>query len=380
MSAELSPRIGYIGAGWTERVQIPAFTLGGLIPQAIASGQRPNAERVAEKFNIPEVYGDWRELVNSPNVEIVSICTPPWLHKEMAIAALEAGKHVICEKPMALSLEDARAVADLAEQRAAAVQIGFMRRFDPGYAAGQRRIAAGEIGAVETFRALSRDTHPPSPQFIRSSGGIFLDMAIHDFDLARFLVGEVEEVQSWGSVLIDPAFAEAGDVDTAATLLRFAGGALGVVETARRSAWGYDIRTEVAGARGKLVIEAAQKTPLLFSRRFGFEGDHYESFPDRFAEAYRNQFEAFVTALQMGKTPTPGPRDALAALRIALAVRRSLHEGRPVRLSEINDVNVVANAGPIRSPVVISEDAQFRKAADRHLADERRAGVLIHLN
>jgi myo-inositol 2-dehydrogenase / D-chiro-inositol 1-dehydrogenase len=127
-----------------------------------------------------------------------------------------------------------------------------MRRYDPGYAAGKARIEAGELGRIEIFRALSRDTHPPPVEFLRHSGGIFLDMAVHDLDLARFLVGEVEEVHSWGANLLDARFAESNVIDTAVTMLRFENGALGVVETARHSEWGYDIRTELAGASGKV--------------------------------------------------------------------------------------------------------------------------------
>jgi myo-inositol 2-dehydrogenase / D-chiro-inositol 1-dehydrogenase len=136
----------------------------------------------------------------------------------------------------------------------------------PGYARAKKKIEAGELGRIELFRALGRDTYPPSLEFLLGSGGIFLDMAVHDFDLARFLVGEVEEVQAWGTVLVEEKFAKAKDADTAVTLLRFVNGALGVVETSHHSSWGYDIRTEVAGAIGKVVVEAPQKTPLLFAR------------------------------------------------------------------------------------------------------------------
>jgi myo-inositol 2-dehydrogenase/D-chiro-inositol 1-dehydrogenase len=167
------------------------------------------------------------------------------------------------------------------------------------------------------------------------SGGLFLDMAVHDLDLARFLVGEVEEVYSWGDVLIDERFAKAKDADTAATLLKFKNGVLGVVETSRRSNWGYDIRTEVAGALGKVVVEAPQKTPLLFAKDFASSFDHYENFPDRFEIAYRLQLEAFFDALRGSRTPTPGPEDALETLRLAVAVTKSWKERRPVSVSEI---------------------------------------------
>jgi myo-inositol 2-dehydrogenase/D-chiro-inositol 1-dehydrogenase len=176
---------------------------------------------------------------------------------------------------------------------------------------------------------------PPSLKFLLSSGGLFLDMAVHDLDLARFLVGEVEEVQAWGSVLIDERFAQANDADTAVTLLRFNNGVLGVTETSRRSNWGYDIRTEVAGSIGKVVIEAPQKTPLLFARDFASSYDHFANFPERFDQAYRLQLEAFFRDLQAGRKPSPGPEDALETLRLAIAVTKSWREGRPVKVSEI---------------------------------------------
>ena len=162
-------------------------------------------------------------------------------------------------------------------------------------------------------------------------------MAVHDLDLARFLVGEVEEVHAWASVLFDDRFAQADDFDTAVTMLRFRNGALGVVETARHSAWGYDIRTEVAGAVGKVVVDGGQKTPATHLRRFGSEGDLYESFPDRFEVAYRRELEAFFADLAAGRTPAPGPDDALETLRLAVAVTRSWREGRPVRVDEVTD-------------------------------------------
>jgi len=145
----------------------------------------------------------------------------------------------------------------------------------------------------------------------------------------------VEEVNAWAAVLAEPRFAEAGDFDTALAMLRFENGAMGVVETARHSPWGYDIRTEVAGAAGKVVIEDLQKTAATFSHDFGFHGDHFESFPDRFATAFRAELEAFVEAVREGRAPTPGAEDALETLRLALACARSQAEGRPVRVAEV---------------------------------------------
>ncbi len=278
---------------------------------------------------------DIESAITDSAVDAVLIATPTATHAHLIEVAANAGKAIWCEKPIALDLDETQRIVALVHEKRVPVQIGFMRRFDPGYQAAKRKIEAGELGRIETFRALSRDTYPPPLQFLQGSGGIFLDMAVHDFDLARYLVGEVEEVQAWGATLIDERFRQAEDADTAVTLLRFANGALGVVETGRRSAWGYDIRTEVAGSDGKVVVEAAQKTPMTFSRRFGYEGDHFESFPDRFAAAYRLQMEAFFEALRAGLLPSPGPADALETQRLALAATRSWREGRPVRVADV---------------------------------------------
>ncbi len=278
---------------------------------------------------------DVEQAIAHPAVDALVIVTPTDTHARLLELAAHAGKAVFSEKPIALNLAETTRIVHLIQERGIPVQLGFMRRFDPGYARAKQKIEAGELGRIELFRALSRDTYPPSLEFLLGSGGIFLDMAVHDLDLARFLVGEVEEVQSWGTVLVDEKFTKANDADTAVTMLKFANGALGVVETARHSNWGYDIRTEVAGAIGKVVVEAPQKTPLLFAKDFGSSFDHFENFPDRFAAAYRLELEAFFAALVEGKQPSPGPQDALETLRLALAAAKSWREKRPVKISEI---------------------------------------------
>jgi myo-inositol 2-dehydrogenase / D-chiro-inositol 1-dehydrogenase len=309
--------------------------LSGVRVVAVADPNGEAAERGKVLASAEIALTDIEKAVSHPGVDAVVIVTPTETHARLIEIAVEAGKAVFSEKPIALDLAETSRVVRLAQEKGASVQIGFMRRFDPGYSTAKAKIAAGELGKLETFRALSRDTYPPSLNFLLSSGGLFLDMAVHDLDLARFLVGEVDEVQAWGSVLIDERFAQASDADTAVTLLRFKNGVLGVTETSRRSNWGYDIRTEVAGSIGKVVIEAPQKTPLLFARDFASSYDHFENFPERFDKAYRLQLESFFQALQAGRKPSPGPEDALETLRLAIAVTKSWREGRPVKVSEI---------------------------------------------
>ena len=278
---------------------------------------------------------DQVEAINHPSVDAVVISTPTDTHARLIELASKAGKAVFSEKPIALDLAETRQVVQVVKEQKVPVQLGFMRRFDPGYARARAMIDAGELGKLETFRALSRDTYPPSYEFLLGSGGLFLDMSVHDLDLARFLVGEVDEVFAWGGVLIDERFARANDANTAVTILRFTNGVLGVAETSRRSNWSYDIRTEVAGAKGKVVVEAPQKTPIMFANDFRSSFDHYENFPDRFEAAYRLELEAFFKALRENRAPSPGPEDALETLRLAVAVTKSWRERRPVRVSEV---------------------------------------------
>ena len=278
---------------------------------------------------------DPRDAIKAAGVDAVIIVTPTSTHASLIEAAARAGKAVWSEKPIALELAETARVVQVVRETGMPLQLGFMRRFDPGYAAAKARIETGELGRIEQFRALSRDTYPPPVEFLYDAGGIFLDMAVHDLDLARFLVGEVAEVHAWAAVLAEPRFAEADDFDTALAMLRFENGAMGVIETARHSPWGYDIRTEVAGAEGKVVIEDVQKTAATFSHDFGFHGDHFESFPDRFERGFRLELEAFIEAVREGREPTPGPEDALETLRLAIACTRSRAEGRPVKLSEV---------------------------------------------
>jgi myo-inositol 2-dehydrogenase/D-chiro-inositol 1-dehydrogenase len=309
--------------------------LSGVKVLVVADPSAERAERGRAMVGGELALTDPAKAIEHASVDAVVIATPTDTHARLIEVAANAGKAVFSEKPIALDLAETQRIVQIVRERKVPVQLGFMRRYDPGYAKAKTKIAAGDLGKLETFRALSRDTYPPSQEFLFGSGGIFLDMAVHDLDLARFLVGEVEEVYAQGAVLIDERFAKAKDADTAVTLLKFQNGVLGVVETSRRSNWGYDIRTEVAGSVGKVVVEAAQKTPLLFAKDFSSSFDHYENFHDRFEVGYRLQLEAFFDSLRKGRTPTPGPEDALETLRLAVAVTKSWKEKRTVSVSEI---------------------------------------------
>jgi myo-inositol 2-dehydrogenase/D-chiro-inositol 1-dehydrogenase len=328
--------VAFLGAGRMGMTHLRNLvSIPGVHVRVVADTRLAAAQNGAAIIRAERTSDDLDATIHANDVDVVLIGTPTNTHADLIEKCVRASKPVWCEKPLALTLEDTRRVVEAAESSGVPVMIGFMRRFDPGYAAAKRKIEAGEVGRIERFRAISCDFTPPPLSYVRTSGGIFVDMLVHDFDLARFLVGEVEEVSAWGSVLIDPGYADAGDVDTAVAMLRFTSGALGVLEGSRRTTWGYDIRTEIAGSQARLVIEAPQKTPLLTSRCLGYAGDHYESFPDRFAAAYRAELDYFFECLRAGRAPAPGVRDALESLRVALAATKSMREGRPVKVAEI---------------------------------------------
>jgi myo-inositol 2-dehydrogenase/D-chiro-inositol 1-dehydrogenase len=328
--------VAFLGAGRMGTTHLRNLAgIPGVSVRVVADASLETARRGAELARAERAADDIGAAIQAADVDAVLICTPTATHAELIEQCVRAGKPAWCEKPVALTLAETQRVVELVEAAGVPMMIGFMRRFDPGYAAAKRAIEAGEVGRIERFRAVSCDFNPPPLAFVRTSGGIFVDMLVHDIDLARFLVGEIAEVSAWGDALIEPGYAEAGDVDTAVAMLRFENGALGVLEGSRRTTWGYDIRTEIAGSLARLVVEAHQKTPLQISRELGFAGDHYKSFPDRFDAAYRAELAYFFECLRAGTPPEPGPRDALASLRVALAATQSLKEGRPVRVDEM---------------------------------------------
>lgn len=282
-----------------------------------------------------KVTDDPESAILDSNVEAVIIVTPTNTHAHYIKLSAKSKRAIFCEKPVAIDLKETEEAMKLVEDMNVPFQIGFQRRYDPSYSRAKRLIEEGKLGKLEQFSSLTRDPAPPSIEYLRRSGGIFVDMAIHDFDIARFLMGEVEEVLSWGSVLIDPQIGDLGDVDTAVTLLKFKNSGLGVVENSRRAVYGYDIRAEIHGEKGKIVLEDLPKTHLWHHNENGFYGDQYYFFMDRFREAYYLELEAFFNAITRGEKPLPGPKDAIESLKISLAAKRSFIEKRPVKIDEI---------------------------------------------
>ena len=332
-------RIGIIGAG---RIgQLHARHLSMYVPEAdvvaVSDILESAASECATRWRIPEVYGGPEPILANPKIDAVLICTGTDTHAGLIKEAAGAGKHIFCEKPIALDLPSIDRALEAARSAGVCLQIGFNRRFDPNFREARRQVEAGEIGTPHVVRITSRDPAPPPLAYIEGSGGIFLDMTIHDFDMARYIVGdEVVEVFAQGSVLIDPEIEKAGDVDTAVVCLRFRNGALGVIDNSRQAVYGYDQRLEVLGEKGRVLVE----NPIPHTAvRSSADGNHTPPllpfFLERYADSFIEEVRLFVTSIQAGTPPAVSGEDGRVAVVMALAAQRSLREGRPIPLSEI---------------------------------------------
>lgn len=337
----MSPKInlGIIGAGRIGRVH--AENLAYRVPNAnvlaISDVHLPAAEQCAADFGIPQAYRDHQPVLADDRIDAVLICSSTDTHAQFITEAAQAGKHIFCEKPIALNLADIdRALAAVAAA-GVKLQIGFNRRFDPNFKQVRAEIAAGAVGEPHIVRITSRDPAPPPIEYIKVSGGIFLDMTIHDFDMARFLVdSEIEEVFVAAASLVDPAIGAAGDVDTAIITLKYANGALGAIDNSRQTAYGYDQRVEVFGSKG--MVAAENDTPHR-AVRSDAEGVHSAKplyfFLERYTAAYTAEMQSFVDVL-LNDAPVPVTgADGRAAVAIGLAAKKSWREKRPVKISEI---------------------------------------------
>jgi len=336
----MSIRMGLIGVGRMGKVfaGVLAFQLAEVDLVAIADPDGQVAQEAAARFGAASSYTDYRELLDRTDIEAVVIATPTATHARLIAETAAAGKHIFSEKPLSMSLPECDAALAAVERAGVKLQLGFMRRFDPAYVRAHEQITQGTIGSPVLFRSTSRDPYRTSLEFARreNSGGLILDMGVHDFDLARWLMGaEVEEVQSYGGALVYPELAEVGDIDNALINLRFTNGALGTIDVSRNAVYGYDIRTEVLGSAGGLLIGKLQQTATLVLTREGVSHDTVPYFMERFGEAYAAEVREFASCIQQDRIPGVGGYDARQATAIGIAATRSLDEGRPVRLSEI---------------------------------------------
>lgn len=336
MSAPIG--IGVVGAGriGSMHARLIARDVPGLALASVYDMSAEVAEAVAGDLGV-EVAPSAEELMASPSVDAIAICTSTDTHVDLLVAAVETGKPVFLEKPVSLHLEEVDRALEAVDRGGTFLQVGFNRRFDPGHASVCEAIAAGEIGELHVVRISSRDPGPPPLDYIRVSGGIFLDMTVHDFDMARFLTGsEVEEVYARGEVRVDPGIGEAGDLDTVALTLRHADRTLTTIDNSRHAAYGFDQRLEAFGSEGMAVSANPARHMGSVSTAAGTRSQPLPYFfLERYIPSYLGQWAAFESAVRGGRPSPVTGRDGREALVLGLAAWRSVHEGRPVRTDEI---------------------------------------------
>jgi myo-inositol 2-dehydrogenase/D-chiro-inositol 1-dehydrogenase len=331
-------KVGLIGAGRIGRVH--AENLVYRIPEAdlvaVADIFVEASERLAAELGVT-AYQDHRRILEDERVDAVLICSSTNTHAQFIEDAAGAGKQIFCEKPIALDLGKIDRALAAVEQAGVKLQIGFNRRFDPSFRRVHEIVAAGEIGEPHILRITSRDPAPPPIEYVRVSGGIFLDMTIHDFDMARFLMGrDVESVYTAGEVLVDPAIGQAGDVDTAVITLHFENGALGVIDNSRQAVYGYDQRVEVFGSGGLVTADNDYPNSARISDAQRVHRDlPLNFFMERYTESYANEIRAFVECIVQDTLPPVTGLDGRIPVVMGYAAQKSLAEGRPVRLDEI---------------------------------------------
>jgi scyllo-inositol 2-dehydrogenase (NAD+) len=333
--------IGVIGLGRLGRIyardlasRIPETRLvavSDVLPEAVAA--------VADEFDVAGRYLDPQDLIKDKNVDAVVIVSPTSTHKDLSIASTRAGKPTFCEKPPALNLTQTLEMKDAVNATGTFFQMGFMRRFDPGYAAAKARLTEGQIGKVVLFKSTSRDPYRTSLEYAdpKSSGGMIMDMGIHDFDLARFFMGEVKTVHAFGGTLAYPELETVGDLDNAVVSLVFADGRLGQVDLSRNGIYGYDISTELLGTEGTLRIGYLRETPLFVMKKNQISHDTVPHFMERFATAYATQLQDFARNVLEGRKAPITLDDGLGALRIAVAARQSQRTGQPVEVETVTE-------------------------------------------
>ncbi len=332
-------RLAVIGAGRIGRLHARnvRFFVPGARLEAVADVRVEAARELAAELGVERCYGDFRRMLEEVELDGVVVCSSTDTHAEVIEAAASAGRHVFCEKPIEVSLERIDRVLEAVKRHGVKLQVGFQRRFDPSVASLRRAVSEGEIGDLHLLLITSRDPNPPSIEYIRSSGGIFRDMTIHDFDVARFVVGdEVEEVYARGEVKVDERIGEAGDVDTALVVLRFRNGVLCSINNSRRAVYGYDQRVEAFGSRGMIsTLNVPERFTLRGDER-GFHTDLLQNFfVERYREAYVEEMRQFVEAIRGEREIPCTGRDGKMASALAEAATRSLREGRPVKLEEV---------------------------------------------
>ena len=333
-------KVGIIGAGRIGRVHITSISTrvkDAVIKTVADPFLNDETAEWAKSMGVEHTTRDYKEIINDPEINAVLICSSTDTHSPISLEAIKAGKHVFCEKPIDHDIAKIQEVIDALKGTNVKYQVGFNRRFDHNFEAVQQAVAAGKVGKPEIIKITSRDPEPPSIDYVKVSGGIFLDMTIHDFDMVRFLAGcNATEVYVEAAVLVDPAIGEAGDVDTAVITLKMENGAIAVIDNSRKAAYGYDQRAEVFGSKGMVAVSNDSTSSAVISSADGVTGEKpLYFFLERYMAAYAKEIKCFIEAIE-NDTDTPlGVMDGLQPVLMGLAAKKSLEEHRPVKISEI---------------------------------------------
>ncbi|HIZ21629.1 MAG TPA: inositol 2-dehydrogenase [Candidatus Blautia faecigallinarum] len=333
-------KLGVIGTGRIGKVHIEGIAQlqNASVKTAADPFMNEQTAEWAKSMGVEHTTGDYREILADPEIDGVLICSSTDTHSPISLEAIKAGKHVFCEKPIDHDVKKIKEVIQALKGTKIRYQVGFNRRFDHNFEALQKAVAAGRIGKPEIIKITSRDPEPPSIDYVKVSGGMFLDMTIHDFDMVRFLAGcDAEEIYVQSANLVDPKIGEAGDVDTAVITLKMENGAIAVIDNSRRAAYGYDQRAEVFGSLGMAAVSNDSDSSLVISGGEGVTGEKPQFFfLERYMEAYKKEIRAFVEAIENDRETPLDVYDGLKPVLMGLAADRSRREHRPVRIEEIS--------------------------------------------
>ncbi len=331
--------VGIIGAGRIGKVHATSITnyMPKVEIKAISDVDSKAAEDAAKNFGIPFAYRDYKKILDDPEIQAVLICSSTDTHSHISIEAAEVGKHIFCEKPIDHDLDKIKMVLEAVEKAKIKYQVGFNRRFDHNFKAVRSAVQEGKIGDVHIVKITSRDPEEPPIEYVKVSGGIFLDMTIHDFDMARYLTGsEVKEVYAAGNCLVNQKIAEAGDVDTTIVTLKFENGAMAVIDNSRRAEYGYDQRAEVFGSKGSVAVSNDTASSAVISTQEGIISEKpLYFFLERYMNSFVDEMSQFVESILNDSQIAVSGDDGLKAVLIGLAAKKSLSVGRPVKVSEI---------------------------------------------
>ncbi len=333
-------QIGIIGAGRIGKVHSESITyhVKDAVVAAIADPfMNDETKAWAENLGIPAISKDYHDILNNPAIDAVLICSSTDTHADISIEAIKAGKHVFCEKPISQDLAKIKEVMETLKGSNVKYQVGFNRRFDHNFEAVRAAVADGKIGDVHIVKITSRDPDAPPLEYVRVSGGMFLDMTIHDFDMVRYLSGsDVEEIYANGTCLVNPAIKDEGDIDTAIITMKLKNGALAVIDNSRKADYGYDQRAEVFGSKGQVAVTNDAGSTAVISTNAGVTGEKpLYFFLERYMASFSKEVSLFVQACLNDTAVPVDINDGLQPVLIAKAAKKSLDEGRPVKLAEI---------------------------------------------